>query len=104
MRRSSLRIARYSIYPCHSSVQRSSFAGSRKMAEQPVQSQDASTGEEIASTTIPLKGSLPKRNACTPTPNPRFPHPLLTCYFSQRSHVSQETSFKENSTPTYAAV
>lgn len=72
MHRSLLWVARRSAYyPFHIPLRQLGYIASRKMAEELAQSQDATTGEEIASTTIPPKGSHPKRNACT-SPTLRF--------------------------------
>lgn len=62
---------RSAYYPFHAPLRQLRYITSRKMAEELAQSQDATTGEEIASTTIPPKGSHPKHNACT-SPTLRF--------------------------------
>ena len=79
---------------------------SRKMATQPGHSQDATTtGEEIASTTIPPKGPQPEhRNACTLPRSVRSPHPVLTYIYSQRSHVSQGHHAKESTSLKYSSI
>ena len=75
---SSLRVALRSIYSIHPSSPPSINTGSRKMATLPGHSQDATTGEEIASTTIPPKEPQPKqRNACTLSPG-MFAFPTLS--------------------------
>lgn len=83
-------ILRNTVPPFQSSSRYLDSKESRRMATQLAHSQDATTGEEIASTTVPQKETPPKRNACTPPSHPRFPYPLLTPTFSQRSHVSQK--------------
>ena len=66
MRHYSLCILRNTVSPFQSSSRYLDSKGSRRMATQLAHSQDATTGEEIASTTVPQKQTPPKRNACTP--------------------------------------
>ena len=60
---------RNGLSPVQSTSRYLGSTGSRNMATQLAHSQDATTGEEIASTTVPQKETPPKRNACTLPPH-----------------------------------
>ena len=64
------------------------------------QTQDATTGEEIASTTIPSPqgGTPPKRNACIPSSCFLVLHRLLNPTISHRPHVPKATASTEKAT------
>ena len=67
------------------------------MASEANQNQDATTGEEIASTTIPSPqgGTPPKRNACIPSSYFLVLHRLLNLTTSHRPHVPKATASTE---------
>ena len=70
------------------------------MASEADETQDATTGEEIASTTIPSfpEGTPPKRNACIPSLYFLVLHRLLNLTTSQRPHVPEATASIEKET------
>lgn len=70
------------------------------MASEANQNQDATAGEEIASTTIPsLQGDPPpKRNACIPSTYFLVLYRLLNLTTSHRPHVPEATASAEKAT------
>ena len=70
------------------------------MASEANQNQDVTTGEEIASTTIPpLQGDPPpKRNACIPSSYFLVLHSLLNLATSHRPHVPKAAASTEKTT------
>ncbi|KAL9137813.1 MAG: hypothetical protein Q9175_000985 [Cornicularia normoerica] len=59
----------------------------------PAHSQDANTGEDIASTTVPPKGTLPKRNAFSALMSPKKPSKKVPPSDTPQSDPARTTTF-----------